>query len=103
MIAPSNVAAIAIADKVKAVEKHNRLLLRPWSSCEEKNALLGYVPGGNEWKDVEDSLWRGHTRFLPEMSVAEAVLMMCRQLETTNEKLLSLREHNVILLLAHLN
>jgi hypothetical protein len=95
VIAPSNVAAANIANKVKAADKHGRLLLRPWSSCEEENALMRYVPGGDEWRNVDSSPWRGHDRFIPEMSVAEAVLMMCGQLPTTNQKLLSLRQHNI--------
>jgi hypothetical protein len=94
VIAPSNVAAANIANKVKAADRHGKLLLRPWSSCEEENALIRYVPGGDECKHVDSSPWRGHDRFIPEMSVPEAVLMMCGQLPTTNQKLLSLREHN---------
>jgi len=95
VVALSNVAAANIANKVKAVDKHGRLLLRPWSSCEEENAFMRYVPGRNEWRHVDSSPWRGHDRFILEMSVAEAVLMMCGQLPTTNQKLLSLREQNV--------
>ena len=96
VIAPSNVAAIAIADKVKTLDQHNRLLLRPWSACEEEAAIMRYVHGSKaeEWKHIVSSPWRGHDRFIPELSVAEAVLKMCGVLKTTNGKLISLREHN---------
>jgi hypothetical protein len=58
---------------------------------------MRYVHGleAEEWKTVLSSPWKGHNRFIPEPSVTEAVLQMCGVLETTNEKLISLREYNV--------
>jgi AAA domain len=92
VIAPSNIAAINIANKSKSADQHDRLLVRPSSSCEEENAVIRYdVSDPEAWKAFNDgNEWVGHERWLPDMSVAELVLMMCGRLPTTSAKLLNL-------------
>jgi hypothetical protein len=97
VIAPSNVAAANIAIKVQAADRRGSLVGCFYDHgllSKRENALMRYVPGRDEWRHFDSSPWRGHDRFIPKMSVAEAVLMMRGQLSTTNQKLLSLREHN---------